>query len=132
AAAYASCPGVVCVDGGVFDWQGSGRDWESTERMLTPPYVEGPARQVLARLREHSQLPWDAAEPVVRRSFLVGDDGIMRRRTPVAEHMKIVRQMWEDRLADVHAAIGCPVLLVPVRATNVDERTRPFIAAKES
>jgi pimeloyl-ACP methyl ester carboxylesterase len=127
-----SCPGVVCVDGGVFDWQGAGRDWETTEHMLTPPHIEGPAPEVLARLREYSQLPWEAAEAVIRRSFVVGDDGIMRRRTPIPEHMKIVRHMWEDRLSEVFKTIQCPVLFVLARGSAQDERTQAFVAAKEA
>ena len=130
AAAQSSVRGVVCVDGGVFDWQSMGRSWEETEALLTPPHIEGPAAAVLQRLRDQSALPWEAAEPVVRRSFVIGEDGVMRRRTPVPEHMKIVRTMWEDRLLDVHARIRCPVLLVLARGTG-EETARRFTAAKD-
>ena len=127
-AARHPCAGVVCVDGGVYDWQGAGRSWEDTERMLMPPHIEGPADKILERLRQYSQLPWDAAERVVRRSFVVGDDGIMRRRTPIPEHMKIVRHMWEDKLSETYAAIDRPILLVPARSAEPNA----FTAAKES
>jgi len=127
-AAASECAGVVCVDGGLYDWQGAGRSWEDTERMLTPPHIEGPAEAVLERLRQFSQLPWDAAERVVKRSFVVGEDGVMRRRTPIPEHMKIVRHMWEDRLTDTFAAIACPILLVPARGAEQDA----FTSAKEA
>jgi pimeloyl-ACP methyl ester carboxylesterase len=115
AAADPACAGVVCVDGGVFDWQAMGMDWPTTERLLTPPQIEGPEASVLDLLRAHTELPWDAAERVVRRSFVTGVDGIMRRRTPIPEHMKIVRSMWEDRLNEVHARVRCPVLFVLAR-----------------
>jgi len=128
AAARYPCAGVVCVDGGVYDWQGAGRSWEDTERMLMPPNIEGPADQMLDRLRQYSQVPWEAAERVVRRSFVVGEDGILRRRTPIPEHMKIVRHMWEDKLSDTYAAIGCPVLLVPARSAEPNA----FTSAKET
>jgi pimeloyl-ACP methyl ester carboxylesterase len=123
--------GVVCVDGGVIDMQADGRDWPTTERLLTPPHIEGREEDVVARLRSYSQLPWDAAEAVVRRSFRTGPDGIMRRRTPVAEHMKIVRHMWEDPLTAVHAAVACPVLVVLAQSEAGDERARSFLAAKQ-
>jgi hypothetical protein len=93
-----------------------------------PPHIEGPAPEVLAMLERHSQLDWTVAEPVVRRSFVVGDDGIMRRRTPVGEHMKIVRHMWEDKLAETYAAIARPILLVPARSATPSA----FTEAKES
>jgi len=128
-AARYDCPGVVCVDGGVVDWQRMGRGWDETERLLTPPHLEGPPDELLRRLREHSSLPWDAAEPVVTRSFVVDGDGVMRRRTPIPEHMKIVRRMWEDRITDLYASIGCPILLVLARGSASDPR---FVAAKEA
>jgi pimeloyl-ACP methyl ester carboxylesterase len=127
AAAAGDCAGVACVDGGLVDWQRSGRSWDETQRLLTPPHIEGPPEEVLARLKSHSQLPWDAAERVVRRSFVVGEDGVMRRRTPVPEHMTIVRHMWEDRLLDTYAKITCPILLVPARGSQPGA----FTSAKE-
>jgi len=127
-AARNDCAAVVCVDGGLADWQGMGRGWEETERLLTPPHIEGPADKVLARLKEYSQLDWDYAEAVVRRSFVIGEDGIMRRRTPVPEHMKIVRHMWEDRLSEAYASIDCPILLVPARGAEPNA----FTAMKEN
>jgi pimeloyl-ACP methyl ester carboxylesterase len=127
-AASSPAAGVVCVDGGVFDFQGAGRSWEDTERMLMPPHIEGPAPEVLAMLKRYSQLDWDVAEPVVQRTFVTGEDGIMRRRTPIPEHMKIVRHMWEDDLSKTYAAITCPILLVPARAAAPS----PFTDAKES
>jgi pimeloyl-ACP methyl ester carboxylesterase len=126
AAGAVSCPGVVCVDGGVMDLKGAGMDWETTERRLRPPHIEGPPDEVLGRIRSVSTLPWDAAERVVRRSFVVEDDGIMRRRTPITEHMKIVRQMWDEGLWDLYDVIACPVLLVLARAEG------GFTAAKEA
>ncbi len=120
--------GVVCVDGGVFDFQGAGRSWEDTERMLMPPHIEGPASEVLAMLKQYSQLDWEVSEPVVQRTFVTGEDGIMRRRTPIPNHMKIVRHMWEDNLAETYAATTCPILLVPARGAAPS----PFTEAKES
>jgi pimeloyl-ACP methyl ester carboxylesterase len=117
-AATHGCAGVVCVDGGLYDFQSGGRSWEDTRAALTPPHIEGPANEVLERLRQFSQLPWDAAERVVKRTFVVGSDGIMRRRTPIPVHMKIVRHMWEDNLMDAYASIACPILLVPARGAE--------------
>jgi pimeloyl-ACP methyl ester carboxylesterase len=127
AAGAASCPGVVCVDGGVMDLKGSGMDWETTERRLRPPHIEGPPDEVLGRIRSVSTLPWDAAVRVARRSFVVGEDGVMRRRTPITEHMKIVRQMWDEGLWDLYDVIVCPVLLVLARAEGAGSG---FTAAK--
>lgn len=125
-AATHPCAGVVCVDGGIHDLQGMGMDWDETYRRLMPPIIEGPADEVLARIKAATpeQVPWEAAEHVIRRSFPIGEDGIMRRRTPIRQHMKIVRSMWEESLWDVHARVTCPVLAVlanRARAASVEE-----------
>lgn len=131
AATRPSCTAAVGVDGGMLSLRERGVSWEQAERMLRPPDIEGPPGDVLARLRDgQPAVPWDAAEPVARRSFRVAEDGVMRRRLPVERHMRIVRAMWEQSLDDAYAAVRCSVMLVLAAGIPGDGRESAFVAAK--
>ena len=126
------CRGVVCVDGGVFDMQGMGATWETTEEMLRPPRLIGPAEKVLARIKkEQSFLPWDALEPVVLRSRVTGEDGLTRPRLRFEDHMTIVRRVWEHRTWDLYERVPCPLMLVLARGVERNPREQGFVAAKQ-
>ena len=123
-----ACRAVVCVDGGTGSM---GRlAWDEAERRLRPPELEGPPDELLARIRSSQPVvPWERSERVVRRSFVVGDDGVMRRRTPIPEHMRIVRELWSDDVDAVFDRVAPkPVLLVLAGGLEADES--PFVEAK--
>lgn len=108
-----SCPGVVCIDGGLLDLKGMGLAWDQAAELLRPPDLEGPAEEVYARVRaEQAHLPADALDPVMRATFPAGPDGIARRRLPLDKHMRIVRELWDQDLAALHRRVGVPVLFV--------------------
>jgi pimeloyl-ACP methyl ester carboxylesterase len=130
-AAEHDCRGVVCVDGGVIDMQGMGMTWDQTAELLRPPELSGSPVQLLARIRrEQSALPWEAAERVVLRAFPLGENGTMRRRLPIDKHMRIVRELWSERITDVYDRVTCPVLVVVASGLGTDERERGFVEVK--
>jgi pimeloyl-ACP methyl ester carboxylesterase len=136
ALAYATgggpCAGVVCVDGGVVDLQAMGASWGQVSELLRPPVLEGGPDELLARIRdEQAMLPWDRLEPVVRRSFVV-HDGVMRRRTPIEEHMRIVRQMFEEGTVRLYGELDVPALLVLAGGIERSPREQGFVAAKRA
>jgi pimeloyl-ACP methyl ester carboxylesterase len=125
--------GIVCVDGAVTDLQAMGIDWSSTEQLLRPPELEGPADELLERIKtEQAHLPWKYEEHVVRRSFVTDSEGIMRRRTPIPAHMKIVRELWEEHIWDAYERISVPVMLVLAHGVARNPREQGFVAAKEA
>lgn len=129
AATHPGCRGVVCVDGGLIDLQGMGMDWPGAEERLRPPHLEGDPDELVEVIRSaQPYLPDDAAQAVIRRAFVVGEDGVMRRRTPISEHMKIVRHMWDERIWTLYDRISCRVLLVMART----EGGGGYTAAKEA
>lgn len=131
AASRADCPGIVCVDGGVVDLQDIGMTWELTEQILMPPRLEGPREKLLERLKSrHTIIPWERFEPVLLRSMVSDDDGVLHRRTPIGQHMSIVRTLWEARVAPTMDKISCPVLYVLAEGFVTDERAAAAIAAK--
>lgn len=112
-AASRACAAAIGVDGGMFSMRSRGATWEQTAERMRPPHIEGPAETILERMRSFATvIPWERSEPVVRRSFVIGEDGVMRRRLPIERHMLIVREMWEQSLEDVYAKVSCPVMLV--------------------
>jgi pimeloyl-ACP methyl ester carboxylesterase len=128
AATHAGCPGVVCVDGGVFDMQAAGSTWEATEQRLAPPKLIGPMEEIVQRILSFaSVLPHDALERVVRRGRVQTEDGLSRPRLAFEDHMRIVRHMWEQRTSELYERISCPVMAVLAR----DERAPEFVAAKK-
>lgn len=132
AATRNATPGVVCVDGGVFDLKAMGSSWEQTEELLRPPKLIGPADKVLARIRaEQAFLPWEALEPVVRRGRIDTDDGLTRPRLAFDDHMTIVRRIWEQPTLELHERVSCPVLLVVARGVARNNREQGFVALKE-
>jgi pimeloyl-ACP methyl ester carboxylesterase len=129
---HPQCPGIVCVDGGVFDMQAMGAGWEQTEELLTPPRLIGPGEKVLERIRtEQAFLEWDRVEPVVRRSRIATSDGLTRPRLDFDEHMLVVRRIWEHRTWDAYARVRCPVLLVLARGVERNNREQGFVAVKQ-
>ncbi len=125
-------PGVVCVDGGVFDLQAMGANWEQTAEMLRPPRLIGPADEIIARIRtEQEFLPWESLEPVVLRSRVEIGDGLTGPRLPMDEHMRIVREMWEQPTLELHDRVRCPVLLVLARGVERNNREQGFVAVKQ-
>jgi pimeloyl-ACP methyl ester carboxylesterase len=132
AATHPATPGVVCVDGGVFDLQAMGSSWEQTEELLRPPRLIGPADKVLARIRqEQAFLPWEALEPVVLRSRIETEDGLTGPRLAFDDHMTIVRRVWEQRTWELHERVSCPVLLVLARGVERNNREQGFVALKQ-
>ncbi|MGH2760881.1 MAG: alpha/beta fold hydrolase [Actinomycetota bacterium] len=131
-ATHHPCRGVVCVDGGVFDMQAMGSTWETTEELLRPPRLIGPADEVLARIRtEQSFLPWETLEPVVLRGRVSTEDGLTRPRLRFEDHMTIVRRIWEHRTWELYERVRCPVMVVVARGVERTNRERGFVAAKE-
>lgn len=133
AASHPRCPGVVCIDGGVLDLQGMGASWEQTEELLRPPRLIGPREKVLERIRrEQAVLPWEGVlEPVVLRSRVTDPDGLTRPRLRLEDHMKIVRELWEQRTWDLYERIACPVMIVLARGVERNNREQGFVAIKQ-
>ncbi len=131
-AATDTCPGVVCVDGGVIDMQGLLTTWEQAEPLLTPPKLIGPEQKVLDRIKaEQSFLPWERLEPVVRRGRFATEDGLTRPRLAFDDHMRIAYELWAQRTWEVYARVAAPVMLVLARGVERNTREQGFVAIKQ-
>jgi len=127
---------IALVDGGI-----SGRGprsngtWEDYAQAMAPPelthltaraFIAG-ARQRWAQLRSWTP----ELETVLMSLFDVTQEGTIRPRFPRAQHMQVVRAMWENRGANTLSAVSCPVLAMPCRRPGNDERSQELLRRRE-
>jgi pimeloyl-ACP methyl ester carboxylesterase len=124
--------GLVLVDGG-FLQIGDRLDWPQTEKTLEPPDLIGlPLAELRAGMKMWMGSAWSPeAEAITLRNFEVRADGTVAPHMRKSNHMQVVRAIWEHRPSELWARVQCPVLMIPVLASEPhDERTRSMIDAK--
>lgn len=113
--------GLVLVDGGVMDL--SEMTWDETLARLTPPKIGGiPLEAFRERLMQGAPqgLVTPAVEAAILANFEVDAENRLRRRLPRAQHLMILRAMWETPLLPLYKAVACPVLILPARRETDD------------
>jgi pimeloyl-ACP methyl ester carboxylesterase len=105
--------GIAFVDGGVLDLQSQpGGDWESIEKTLEPPSLVGIPRQDLKSMISLHHPEWsDAGIEATLGNFENLADGTVRPWLTLDRHMRILRQLWEQRPGDLYPLIQQPVLI---------------------
>jgi pimeloyl-ACP methyl ester carboxylesterase len=113
--------GLVLVDGGFADLQAR-YTWEEAERAMAPPDLSALTREQLLERVRHGDLGrvWSpAVEAIFLSLFEITPAGTVRARLGRANHLRILRALWELRPTALYAAVRCPVLLAPaVRADD--------------
>ncbi|HEU0240460.1 MAG TPA: alpha/beta hydrolase [Micromonosporaceae bacterium] len=105
---------VVLVDGGWFSPSTEFTSWESAERALRPPDVDGRSAAAMRGVLRSAHPAWsDAAIDATAANLVELPDGTIRRRLSIPHHMQIVRSMWEDPPAADYPRVHIPVLLMP-------------------
>ena len=118
--------GLVLVDGGYIELSDrEGMTWERAEREMAPPDLTQLTRDRFLELAKRWQLGplWsDEIEAAVMGNFEVTEAGTIRPRLSRANHMQVVRAMWEQRLSELWRSVRCPVLFaVAERHTSEPE-----------
>jgi non-heme chloroperoxidase len=105
--------GIVCVDGGIIELADWFPSWEACLTAMTPPRLDHLTRAELeARIRAGSpQLP-DRAVAAALECFRVDEDGRVQPRLARANHLQIVRSIWEQRPSARYARLEAPTLLI--------------------
>ena len=113
--------GVVLVDGGLSS-PGERWSWDQTVERLTPPAIDGMRWTDLRDRMRSRAIPGDdpRIEAVMRSLFHVDEDGRIRRRFRVPNHMQVVRALWEHRPLEDLRLVTCPVLALPARQESDD------------
>ncbi len=123
--------GAVLVDGGLAS-AGSVMDWRTTKERLAPPPLAGmPIEEFRRGIRRWSPVP---VTPDIEEMFLslfhLNADGTIRPRLSLANHLRILRAIWEQRPLELYRRIRVPTLVIAARTRDGGEQERDFVEAK--
>jgi pimeloyl-ACP methyl ester carboxylesterase len=125
--------GLVLVDGGFLEISSRpGATWERAEREMAPPDLTQYTPQQLVEMAKRWELGpiWnDEIEAALLGNFEVTEAGTIRPRLSRANHMQVVRALWEQRPSELCPNVRCPVLFVAAER-EVAGRAQEWIAMK--
>jgi pimeloyl-ACP methyl ester carboxylesterase len=112
-------------------------DWKSAKQALAPPPLTGlHIDEYLAMIRQFMPPELEITpevESVFRSLMRVDREGRIRPRLSRANHLKILRALWEQESLDLLRQVRVPTLVVATRrAEPAGEQDRAFLAAKEA
>jgi len=107
--------GLGLVDGGFTDLQmRDGAAWETIARDLSPPKLDGMAREEIRRRVARANPEWCAeAVEAALGCFETLPDGTVRPWLSRDRHMRILRALWEQRPGPLYPHVREPVVLCP-------------------
>ena len=117
--------GLIMVDGGYIEVSARpGMTWERAEKEMAPPELthltptqltEGAKRWRLGEI-------WsDQVEAALMGNFEVTDDGTIRPRLSRANHMQVVRALWEQKPSELFADVHCPTLFAAAESKGTGQ-----------
>lgn len=114
--------GVAAVDGGTIDLQARFTTWEECAEQLAPPSMDGVTYDEIAQwLRDrHPDWPPEGIAGALA-NFAVADDGTVRAHLPRAQHLQILRALWEQRPGELYGRVDAAMLLVPADAGDAEQ-----------
>lgn len=123
--------GLGLVDGGWIDLPNAFTDWTACERALRPSNMDSVSVKALHHWMKTSHPDWSVtALEATLANFRIRPDNTLERRLSIANHMRIVRSMWDEPPAPDLPLVTAPALLMP--AADPDEpRARQVLAAAE-
>ena len=127
--------GLIFVDGGTIEVSRMpGMSWERAQRELAPPEFSQVTRDsLLQRVRERALgAIWSPEiEAAFLANFYISPSGEVTPRFARANHMQVVRALWEHKPSRLYAKVQCPVLIVPARRQPGNEREALFAEARD-
>ena len=110
----ASVSGIGLVDGGMWELADRFADWPTCEAALAPPVLEGmPSDRFESLVRAgHPDWPEEGIQGSLANVEVL-PDGTIRPWLSRANHMTILRELWEHHPSKRFADITVPVLLMP-------------------
>lgn len=133
--------GLVMVDGGFMEISARpGATWERAEKEMAPPelthlrpeqLIEGAKRWELGKI-------WSGdVEAALMGNFALTEEGTIRPHLSRANHMQVVRALWEQKPSQLYGDVRCPALFIAAeragegRAKEWLEMKREAIARAE-
>ena len=116
-----SVAGVVLVDGGVAPI-GAGRPWPEVRDALAPPRLVGTPleafRRMIPSFLGDAVTVTPQIEDIILAVMRVRRDGTIRPHLSRANHLRILRAIWEQDPAALHARLRVPTLAILARASG--------------
>lgn len=114
--------GAVLVDGGV---AGPPPDWETVKEVLRPPQLAGmPLEEFRRSMRRWSPLPVTPQIEEIFLSVMRVSNGKIRPRLVLANHMRILRKIWEQRPLELYPLVRVPMLSILADSGSNDGFTK--------
>ena len=108
--------GLVLVDGGFLEISARpGATWEQAERQMAPPDMTHLRAEELIEMAKKWELgsQWsDEIEAAILANFEVLPNGKIRARLSRANHVQVVRALWDQRVSELAPNVACPVLFI--------------------
>lgn len=123
---------LALVDGGFgMLRQRPGATWEQISRDLAPPEFAGTPRETFLGWVRSSIPNWrPELEEIELNIVELRHDDTVGPRLSRANHMQILRAMWDEEPETIYAAIRAPVLYVLAQPSGATEANDAFLAAK--
>jgi pimeloyl-ACP methyl ester carboxylesterase len=102
---------LALVDGGIWDL-GKSMTWEECRVAMAPPDLSRlRVEDIVAYIRSQAGEVAPDLEDLISAGFAVQADGSVRARLARADHLKILRSMWEHSPTSDFALVTCPTLV---------------------
>lgn len=106
--------GLALIDGGFLEMAARpGMTWERAEVEMAPPDLTKFTPKQLVEMAQRWELGpiWsEEIEAALLGNFHVTEEGTLRPQLSRANHMQVVRALWEQRPSELYAKVRCPVL----------------------
>lgn len=104
---------LVLVDGGTIELRARFADWSTAEAALTPPAFTGTRAADVERWVRARHPTWPESGICATLANLeMLEDGTVRPWLSLANHIEILRHLWDHRPRDLYSRVRCPVTLV--------------------
>jgi pimeloyl-ACP methyl ester carboxylesterase len=126
---------LVLVDGGFIELSSfEGMTWEKARSILAPPQIDGMELDAfLAAARSWPGLDrvWsESVQELLLSNFEITPERTIKRYLSVANHMRILRSMWQQKTSRLWEKVRCPVLMIAAASELPDPRNQMWLKAK--
>ncbi len=123
--------GIVCVDGGFIQLADAFPVWDEARAALAPPDFTGFTMEQMTSMSKTRFADWPQSGIAGQLANFETVDGHVRARLSRANHMRILRHLWEHRADEAarHVAVPALVLAVGRSEPGREERVDSFVDA---
>lgn len=123
--------GIVCVDGGFIQLADAYPVWEDARAALAPPDFTGFTMEQIQTMSKTRFADWPQSGIAGQLANFETVDGRVQPRLSRANHMRILRHLWEHRADEAARAVEVPALVLAVGRSEPgrEERVDSFVNA---